>query len=100
MYLRQNISLYVQFYTGEKTVTAHSIARYYNKMFLILLASTLLHLSSGDSLGQSLHISQHGEEFNQRVDYDPITMAADPEEKITRVKRSNFFPCYNNLADR
>ena len=30
VYLRQNISLYVQFYTGEKTVTAHStIARYH-----------------------------------------------------------------------
>merc|ERR1711953_523159 len=45
------------------------------KMFLILLASTLLHLCRGHSLGTDLHMSQHGAEDNQRVEYDLITKA-------------------------
>ena len=44
-------------------------------MFLILLASTLLHLSRGHSLGADLHISEDGAEFYQRVEYDPLTKA-------------------------
>ena len=44
-------------------------------MILILLASTLLHLCRGHSLGTDLHMSQHGAEDNQRVEYDLITKA-------------------------
>merc|ERR1712154_111277 len=45
------------------------------KMILILLASTLLHLCRGHSLGTDLHMSQHGVEDNQKVEYDLITKA-------------------------
>ena len=45
------------------------------KMFLILLASTLLHLCRGHSLGTDLHTSQHGAEDNQKVEDDLITKA-------------------------
>merc|ERR1711997_405839 len=45
------------------------------KMILILLASTLLQLCTGQNLGADLHISEHGAEYNERVEYDPITKA-------------------------
>merc|ERR1711953_382225 len=55
------------------------------KMFLILLASTLLQLCRGHSLGTDLYTSQHGAEDNQKVEYDLITKAVTFE---TRAKRS------------
>merc|ERR1711953_950040 len=45
------------------------------KMILILLASTLLQLCTGQNLVADLHISEHGAEYNERVEYDPITKA-------------------------
>merc|ERR1711953_20677 len=45
------------------------------KMILILLASTLLQLCTGQNLAADLHISEHGAEYNERVEYDPITKA-------------------------
>merc|ERR1711953_1142955 len=45
------------------------------KMILILLASTLLQLCTGQNLVADLHISEHGADYNQRVEYDPITKA-------------------------
>merc|ERR1712203_550055 len=45
------------------------------KMILILLASTLLQLCTGQNLGADLHISEHGADYNERVEYDPITKA-------------------------
>jgi len=44
-------------------------------MILILLASTLLQLCTGQNLVADLHISEHGAEYNERVEYDPITKA-------------------------
>merc|ERR1711953_9248 len=45
------------------------------KMILILLASTLLQLCTGQNLVADLHISEHGADYNERVEYDPITKA-------------------------
>jgi len=45
------------------------------KMLVFLLASTLLHISSGQSLVTDLKISEHGANYEQRVEYDPSTKA-------------------------
>lgn len=44
-------------------------------MILVLVASTLLHLCCGQSMVANLHISEHGSEYDQRVEYDPTTKA-------------------------
>ena len=44
-------------------------------MIIFMLASTLLHICSGESLVANLHISEHGAEYDQRVEYDPTTKA-------------------------
>ena len=51
-------------------------------MILFLLASTLLHLCRGHSLGADLHISQQGAEDSQTVEYDPITKAVTDQNDI------------------
>merc|ERR1711953_1362416 len=38
-------------------------------------ASTLLQLCTGQNLVADLHISEHGADYNERVEYDPITKA-------------------------
>jgi len=45
------------------------------KMLVFLLASTLLHICSGQSLVTDLKISEHGADYEQRVEYDPSTKA-------------------------
>merc|ERR1739845_91059 len=45
------------------------------KMLVFLLASTLLHICSGQSLVTDLKISEHGANYEQRVEYDPSTKA-------------------------
>merc|ERR1712038_1442759 len=45
------------------------------KMLVFLLASTLLHICSGQSLVTDLKISEHGANYKQRVEYDPSTKA-------------------------
>merc|ERR1711874_105201 len=44
-------------------------------MLVFLLASTLLHICSGQSLVTDLKISEHGANHKQRVEYDPSTKA-------------------------
>ena len=44
-------------------------------MLLILMASTLLHLCRGQILGTDLRIKEHGAEYNERIEYDPVTKA-------------------------
>ena len=44
-------------------------------MLVFLLASTLLHICSGQSLVTDLKISEHGADYKQRVEYDPSTKA-------------------------
>ena len=44
-------------------------------MLVFLLASTLLHICSGQSLVTDLKISEHGADYEQRVEYDPSTKA-------------------------
>ena len=44
-------------------------------MLVFLLASTLLHISSGQSLVTDLKISEHGANYEQRVEYEPSTKA-------------------------
>ena len=46
-----------------------------DKMFVALLASTLLRICSGHSLLANLRISENGADYNQRVEYDPISKA-------------------------
>merc|ERR1711953_818489 len=69
------------------------------KMILILLASTLLHLCRGHSLGTDLHTSQHGAEDNQRVEYDLITKAVTFNTRAKRYISDVHFTC-PNIADR
>merc|ERR1711953_1210757 len=46
------------------------------QMFLrVLLVSTLLGVSLADSLVAQLHISEHGAEYDETVEYDPATKA-------------------------
>ena len=51
-------------------------------MILFLLASTLLHLCRGHSLGADLHISEQGAEDSQIVKFDPITKAVSYQNDI------------------
>merc|ERR1711953_1085112 len=57
------------------------------KMILILLASTLLHLCRGHSLGTDLHTSQHGAE-------DLITKAVTYETRAKRSIPDVHFTCH------
>ena len=58
-------------HTGQERKQPHQLT----KMLLILLASTLLHLSRGHSLEADLHVSEHGAEYNETIEFDPITKA-------------------------
>ena len=48
-----------------------------SKMMIALLAFTLLHLSSGkyNRYDAKYHISEHGAEYDETIEYDPTTNA-------------------------
>ena len=58
---------------GSQTIFSSHLNK--TKMLLLLLASSLLPPCRGEALVVDMHISEHGVEYEQKVEYDPITKA-------------------------